>query len=45
MRKYLFLLSFLISYAMTARESRSLDAGWEFVLSEATVDQLAGVEG
>ncbi len=45
MRKYIFLLSFLISYAMTARESRSLDAGWEFVLSEATVDQLAGVEG
>lgn len=30
---------------MTARESRSIDAGWEFVLSEATIDKLAGVEG
>ena len=45
MRKYIFLLSILISYAVVARESRSLDNGWEFVLSEATIDQLAGVDG
>ena len=45
MRKYIFLLSILISYAVVARESRSLDNGWEFVLSDATIDQLAGVDG
>ena len=45
MRKYIFLLSILISYAVVARESRSLDNGWEFVLSEATIDQWAGVDG
>ena len=28
-----------------ARESRSIDAGWEFVLSEASIDELSGVEG
>lgn len=45
MRKYIFLLSILISYAVVARESRSHDNGWEFVLSDATIDQLAGVDG
>ena len=44
MKKVLLVL-FLIPLLMTARESRSIDAGWEFVLSEATIDELAGVEG
>ena len=44
MRKILLAL-LLISSLAAARESRSIDAGWEFVLSEATIDELAGVEG
>ena len=44
MRKILLAL-LLISSFVAARDSRSIDAGWEFVLSEATIDELAGVEG
>ncbi|MBR6857183.1 MAG: glycoside hydrolase family 2, partial [Bacteroidaceae bacterium] len=44
MKKVLLVL-FLIPLLMTARESRSIDKNWEFVLSDATIDQLAGVDG
>ena len=44
MRKVLFALLF-IPLLISARESRSIDKGWEFVLSEAAIDELAGVEG
>lgn len=44
MKKVLFALLFIPLCAM-ARESQSLDKGWEFVLSEATIDELAGIEG
>jgi len=45
MKKYILALSFLISYAVAAREVRSLDNSWEFALTEATIDELDGVEG
>ncbi len=45
MKKYILLLSILISYAVMARETRNIDRDWEFVLSDATIDQLADVEG
>lgn len=46
MRKSIIILSLIqiLSSAM-ARESRSIDAGWEFVLSEATIDELADISG
>ena len=45
MKKFILLLSILISYAVMARETRNIDHDWEFVLSDATIDQLADVEG
>lgn len=45
MKNYILALSFLISYAVAAREVLSLDNNWEFVLSDATIDGLDGVEG
>ena len=40
------LLSLLfIPIIVTARESRSIDADWEFVLSEASINELAEVNG
>ena len=45
MKNYILALSFLISYAVAAREVRSLDNSWEFTLTEATIDGLDGVEG
>ena len=45
MKKYILLLSILISYAVMARETRNIDRNWEFVLSEAVIDGLADVEG
>ena len=44
MKKLLLALLFISSF-VTARESRSIDAGWEFVLSEAAIDGLADVSG
>ena len=44
MKKVLFALLF-IPLLISARESRSIDKEWEFVLSEAAIDELAGVEG
>ena len=43
MRKILLAL-LSIPLCVMARESRSIDAGWEFVLSEATIDELADVD-
>lgn len=45
MKNYILALSFLISYAVAAREVRSLDNRWEFTLTEATIDGLAGADG
>ena len=45
MKNYILALSFLISYAVAAREVRSLDNSWEFTLTEATIDRLDGIEG
>ena len=45
MKNYILALSFLISYAVAAREVRSLDNRWEFTLTEAAIDGLDGVEG
>ena len=44
MRKIL-LAILSIPLCVMARESRSIDTGWEFVLSEASIDELSGVEG
>ena len=44
MKKVLFAL-LLTPLFINARESRSIDEGWEFVLSEAAIGELAGVEG
>jgi len=43
--KKILLVLMLLPVGLTARENRSIDRNWEFVLNEATVDQLAGVEG
>ena len=46
MRKILFTLSLLLfSLSVLARETQGLDAGWQFVLSDASIDELSGVEG
>ena len=45
MRKILFALSLLFSLFAIARETQSLDKDWQFVLSEATIDELDRVEG
>jgi beta-galactosidase len=44
MKKVLLFLM-LLPVGLMARETRSIDKNWEFVLSDATIDQLAGVEG
>lgn len=44
MKKVLLFLM-LLPVGLMARETRSIDRNWEFVLSDATIDQLAGVEG
>ena len=45
MRKILFALSLFLSLSVLAREVHSLDKGWQFVLSDASIDKLSGVEG
>lgn len=44
MKKVLLFLM-LLPVGLMARETRSIDKNWKFVLSDATIDQLAGVEG
>ncbi len=44
MKKVLLFLM-LLPVGLMARETRSIDKGWEFVLSEAAIDELAGIEG
>ncbi len=44
MKKVLLFLM-LLPVGLMARENRSIDKNWEFVLSEAAIDELAGVEG
>ncbi len=43
MKKVLLFLM-LLPVGLMARENRSIDKNWEFVLSDATIDQLAGVD-
>ena len=43
--KKILLALLLIPIFIMARESRSIDAGWEFVLSETSIDDLDRVEG
>ena len=45
MKKYILLLGIFLSYVVMARESRSLDNGWEFVLSPAGIDEISSIEG
>jgi beta-galactosidase len=45
MRKMLLVLSLIIPVCVIARDVQSLEKGWEFVLSDATIDELDGVEG
>ena len=45
MRKILFALSLFLSLSVLARETQSLDKGWQFVLSDASIDELPDVEG
>ena len=35
----------LLPLCIMGRDVQSLDKGWQFVLSEATIDELDGVEG
>ena len=44
MKRVLLALLF-IPLIVAARESRNIDNGWEFVLSDAAIDELTGVEG
>jgi beta-galactosidase len=45
MRKILFALSLFLSLSVLAREMQSLDKGWQFVLNDASIDELPDVEG
>ena len=45
MRKLLFALSLLFSLSVFAREMQSLDKGWQFVLSDVSIDELSQIEG
>ena len=45
MKKLLLALALLFPLCTIARESRSIDAGWQFVLSDASIDELQGVDG
>ena len=45
MRNILFALSLIFSLPVLARETQSLDKGWQFVLSDASIDELPGVDG
>ena len=44
MKKVLFTL-LLIPLLISARETRSIDKDWEFVLSDASIEELSNVEG
>lgn len=43
--KKILLVLMLLPVGLMARENRSIDKNWEFVLSEAAIDGLADVEG
>ena len=45
MRKILFALSLLFSLSVLAREMQSLDKGWQFVQSDASIDEISQIEG
>ena len=45
MRKMLLVLSLIIPICVIARDVQSLEKGWEFVLSDATIDELDSVVG
>ena len=45
MRKLLLALALFFPLCIIARNSESLDKGWQFKLTDATIDELAGVEG
>ena len=45
MRKLLIITLLLLPLCIVGREVRSLDAGWEFVLSDASIEELPEVEG
>lgn len=45
MRKLLIVTMLLLPLCVMGREVRGLDTDWDFVLSEATIDELDGVDG
>ena len=44
MKKVLFAL-LLIPLFINARENRNIDAGWQFVLSDASIEELSNIDG
>ena len=45
MRKLLIVTLLLLPLCIKGREVRSLDAGWQFVLSDASIDEISQIEG
>ena len=45
MRKLLIITLLLLPLCIVGREVRSLDAGWEFVLNDASIEELPEIEG
>ena len=45
MRKFLIVTLLLLPMCIMGREVRSLDAGWQFVLSDASIDEISHIDG
>lgn len=45
MRKFLIVTLLLLLMCIMGREVRSLDAGWQFVISDASIDEISHIDG
>ena len=45
MKKFLIVTLLLLPLRILGREVQSLDAGWQFVLSDASIDEISQIEG
>jgi len=45
MRKFLIVTLLLLPMCIMGRDIRSLDAGWQFVLSDASIDEISHIDG